>query len=172
MKRTFIVFAVALAVLLAVGSMSYSQEQNTQKKETSGSTSKEQKTIYYCPMHSEVVSNKPGKCPKCGMNLVLRKEEKKEEAPEASSAKEQILNAKAILDDAKQSLVEDGKYNCCIKEPCDRCALDHQSCPCYKDLKANKGVCSDCYAGWKLGEGVDKDINPAQVKMATHGHKH
>ncbi|MDD5351226.1 MAG: heavy metal-binding domain-containing protein [Chthoniobacteraceae bacterium] len=25
---------------------------------------------YTCTMHPEVVSDKPGKCPKCGMNLV------------------------------------------------------------------------------------------------------
>jgi hypothetical protein len=24
---------------------------------------------YTCPMHPEVVSDRPGKCPKCGMNL-------------------------------------------------------------------------------------------------------
>lgn len=28
--------------------------------------------IYTCPMHPEVVSDKPGKCPKCGMDLVLK----------------------------------------------------------------------------------------------------
>jgi len=27
-------------------------------------------TLYTCPMHPEVVSDKPGKCPKCGMTLV------------------------------------------------------------------------------------------------------
>lgn len=25
---------------------------------------------YSCPMHPEIVSNKPGKCPKCGMDLI------------------------------------------------------------------------------------------------------
>lgn len=27
---------------------------------------------YACPMHADVVSNAPGKCPKCGMNLVKK----------------------------------------------------------------------------------------------------
>ena len=27
-------------------------------------------TYYTCPMHPEVHSDQPGKCPKCGMNLV------------------------------------------------------------------------------------------------------
>ena len=30
------------------------------------------KTIYTCPMHPEVQSNKPGTCPKCGMDLVKK----------------------------------------------------------------------------------------------------
>ena len=28
--------------------------------------------IYSCPMHSDVTSNKPGKCTKCGMDLKKR----------------------------------------------------------------------------------------------------
>jgi len=31
---------------------------------------------YSCPMHPDVVSNKPGKCPKCNMNLQLTIKEK------------------------------------------------------------------------------------------------
>ena len=37
----------------------------------------EGKQTYTCPMHQEVKSDKPGKCPKCGMDLVL--EDKKDE---------------------------------------------------------------------------------------------
>jgi len=33
--------------------------------------------VYTCPMHPEVVQNEPGKCPKCGMNLELRKDNAK-----------------------------------------------------------------------------------------------
>lgn len=29
-------------------------------------------TTYTCSMHPEVVSDKPGKCPKCGMDLVKK----------------------------------------------------------------------------------------------------
>jgi len=27
-------------------------------------------TMYTCPMHPEIVQDKPGNCPKCGMNLI------------------------------------------------------------------------------------------------------
>jgi len=35
--------------------------------------SKEPAVSYTCPMHPEVKSEKPGKCPKCGMNLEKKK---------------------------------------------------------------------------------------------------
>jgi hypothetical protein len=31
------------------------------------------KVQYTCPMHAEVVTDKPGDCPKCGMTLVEKK---------------------------------------------------------------------------------------------------
>jgi len=36
-------------------------------------TTTEPKAQYTCPMHPEVISDKSGKCPKCGMNLVKKK---------------------------------------------------------------------------------------------------
>ena len=36
-------------------------------------TAKPSKVVYTCPMHPEVTSDKPGKCPKCGMDLVPKK---------------------------------------------------------------------------------------------------
>lgn len=32
------------------------------------------KTVYTCPMHADVTSDKPGKCSKCGMDLELSKQ--------------------------------------------------------------------------------------------------
>lgn len=37
------------------------------------SESKRAAVIYTCSMHPEVISDKPGKCPKCGMDLVVKK---------------------------------------------------------------------------------------------------
>jgi hypothetical protein len=45
------------------------QDQGTRGTATAASTDGRQ-GIYYCPMHPEVQSDHPGKCPKCGMDLV------------------------------------------------------------------------------------------------------
>jgi hypothetical protein len=127
-------------------------------------------------MHPEVTSDKPGKCPKCGMELVVRSDKKEMTGDPQTSADlstiEKIRQAKSLLEEAKQELARDGKYKCCIKDPCDRCALDHQSCPCADDVKAGKAVCPDCYAGWQRGDGVVKGVKASRVKGSFHSHKH
>ena len=51
---------------------SYSQDSNF-TKESKQDTLESKK--YSCPMHADVKSDKPGTCPKCGMNLTAPKKE-------------------------------------------------------------------------------------------------
>ena len=44
-----------------------------QTKAAQHDSTKQQATVYICPMHPDVVSDKAGKCPKCGMTLVSTK---------------------------------------------------------------------------------------------------
>jgi rubrerythrin len=50
--------------------MKTSRASNGRNKDGKPETSK----TYTCPMHPEIAEDKPGKCPKCGMDLVLKKE--------------------------------------------------------------------------------------------------
>jgi hypothetical protein len=42
--------------------------KNNQRPETG-----DQRLVYTCSMHPEVISDKPGDCPKCGMKLIVKK---------------------------------------------------------------------------------------------------
>ena len=55
-----VIFAIAVAALTGCG-------KSGQTQGDSQSTTAKQ---YTCTMHPEVVLDKPGKCPKCGMELV------------------------------------------------------------------------------------------------------
>lgn len=48
---------------------------NENKQETGGRDTVKTnmvKTEYTCPMHPEVISDKPGRCPQCGMDLEVK----------------------------------------------------------------------------------------------------
>lgn len=150
------------------------QAQEHPKKEVQATQQHQTQDVYTCEMHPEVKSDKPGKCPKCGMNLVLAsasqtRQMATEKSPDSLTAKEKVQRAKQLLQEAKNELF----YNCCIKDPCDRCALDHQSCTCARDLREGSGICSDCYAGWQLGQGKEiKGVSKENVKPKFHSHQH
>jgi hypothetical protein len=65
--------AILTAVILSIGILGY-YNVSAQPKADSTKHKKEQKVKHYtCPMHPEVVTDKPGKCPKCNMTLVEKK---------------------------------------------------------------------------------------------------
>ena len=64
-------------------------------------------TQYTCPMHPDVCSDKPGKCPKCGMNLVAATPPNQERAVAtggtmvARSREEELAQLRAELDSVR-----------------------------------------------------------------------
>jgi len=78
--------AAAGAIILSI--VLYACSNNTTGKAplpdssamTKDSSMKQTSAVYTCKMHPEVTSDKPGKCPKCGMDLV-----KKETMPKDST---------------------------------------------------------------------------------------
>lgn len=67
MKR-FIIFSTVL--LIGFIFTSFSNTVNAQTTTKKSATEQQVAKKYICTMHPEVVMDKPGKCPKCGMNLV------------------------------------------------------------------------------------------------------
>lgn len=80
--RTFIKRLFAISVFISLFVNGYSTENTKMKTPEQGDTTKvlfknqsairDTSTIYTCPMHPEVIFNTPGKCPKCGMDLVVK----------------------------------------------------------------------------------------------------
>lgn len=68
LKLTIGILALTLGILVV------SCKSNTNKETTNANEQMEEmaEAQYTCPMHSEVVQNEPGKCPKCGMTLVVK----------------------------------------------------------------------------------------------------
>ena len=64
-----------------------------------------QPTTYTCPMHPEIHATKPGKCPKCGMDLIkekakpVKKSVPKKQALKGVVKKAKIIETKAASDD-------------------------------------------------------------------------
>lgn len=67
-KKSFIITLSFLLISLFIASC---REKNVDTK-TNVKTETD-KVAYSCPMHPEVISDKTGKCPKCGMELVIKK---------------------------------------------------------------------------------------------------
>lgn len=77
MKKVLIIVA-GLALMVLAGAGCRKQEQSSKTPGTPADTTLKAPAVqttgavYYCPMDTDVVSDKPGKCSKCGMDLVLK----------------------------------------------------------------------------------------------------
>lgn len=78
MKTKSIILVVLTIVFCSFQNTS---AQNTFEKQDTTLTLGSTKIIYTCPMHSEIISDKPGTCPKCGMKLVKLEKGKKQSEP-------------------------------------------------------------------------------------------
>ena len=62
-----VVLIIAIVLVIVLAAFAAYRHFSNPGQTTSISASGQ--TLYSCPMHPEVVSDKPGKCPKCGMTL-------------------------------------------------------------------------------------------------------
>lgn len=65
---------LAITFIVAVSSLSFAQ----MKPDSSHMHMKMAHQKYTCSMHPDVVRNRPGKCPKCGMKLISMKKKGKQ----------------------------------------------------------------------------------------------
>ena len=184
LSRWFTIFFFTVAVS---SSAIFSQNNATkkdvqQKKEISNAA-----VQYTCRMHPDIRADKPGVCPKCGMELVAVNRQSKEgmkEMPmerkhdtstmkemkhDTTPPKNKKRDMKALMD-KKFALMKAEKYHCCIDGACNEC-VDEGECNCRKAVQNDKPVCNECYKGWKEGDGMVPGKTLKDIRHEGHEHK-
>ena len=75
MKHTFnaLFAAAALCAVTLVPTAAFAQDPKPSASPAPSTSPSKEGVKYTCTMHPEVVQDKPGNCPKCGMKLVEKK---------------------------------------------------------------------------------------------------
>ena len=77
-SKKFLIISIFLGVLGVGGAWWFYEHNHGHHNAHSGGEQKKAET-YSCPMHPQIVSDEPGSCPICGMDLVLASEMEEEE---------------------------------------------------------------------------------------------
>jgi hypothetical protein len=105
MKKSLIYSIILIGGLLFAAAFSNAQEPEAKKPET------EQKVVKYtCQMHPEVVRKEPGKCPECGMDLVMKEKmhtEKKCEKKDTTKMHDEHMKFEKEGCEKKEDVKED-----------------------------------------------------------------
>ncbi len=73
MKSLFLTVALGVLLMGCSGSSGPSSATPAASAATPAVAATPGAVTYTCSMHPEVVSDKPGKCPKCNMDLIVKK---------------------------------------------------------------------------------------------------
>lgn len=130
-------FMMLLIAALTINSVFVFAQEKAGKKDTA-----QHIVLYTCPMHPDVTSDKPGKCPKCGMDLSLsKKEEMKKEVTKSYTCP---VHADVVSD-------KPGKCPQCrkklvlSKEEMKMEVMKTYTCPMHPDVARDKpGKCPKC----------------------------
>ena len=130
MKSIKMLMMAALTIL----SVSAFAQKTTGKK---AAATQSAKVLYSCPMHPEVTSDKPGKCSKCGMDLV--KQEKKMATYSCPMHAEVTSDKPGKCSKCGMDLTKTKKEQMKME------VMKMYSCPMHSDVTSDKpGKCSKC----------------------------
>ncbi len=84
------------------------------------------------------------------------------DAPADVDARHRALREqlRALVGDLEKA----GRYDCCIENPCNTCAMRMGGCKCGEGLRRGEPVCEECAMMWRSGQGDEPGVDPASVR--------
>ena len=67
------------------------------------------------------------------------------------------------IDQFREELAANGKYDCCVKPACRQCAMSAGECHCREVISANGPCCGECTQAWVDGKGNTEGVDREQV---------
>lgn len=154
MKKLIIILIAVTATFSTFQSVNAQSDKSSRYKDTTNTIKLVQ---YSCPMHPDMTSDKPGKCSKCGMSLVLSKKEQMK----ADVVKYTCPMHPEIVSNAPGKCSKCGmNLTLSKKEQMKSDVVNGYTCPMHPEVSSDKaGKCPKC--GMNL---VQKKANPGTKK--------